>query len=65
MGHSVRKSSSLFSINILFIYFVLFETGSHYLAQAGLKVKILCFSLPNAGITDVNQLACLATFLYV
>jgi hypothetical protein len=35
----------------LFIH--LFETGSHYVAQASFKLKILLLSLLSAGITDL------------
>jgi hypothetical protein len=33
------------------------ETGSHYVAQAGLKLTTACFSIPNAGITGINHCA--------
>jgi hypothetical protein len=34
----------------LFVYFLLFETEFHYLAEAGLQFTILLLHLPSAGI---------------
>jgi hypothetical protein len=36
-------------------YCFVFETGSHYVAQAELKLEISCFCLLNAGITGVHH----------
>jgi hypothetical protein len=39
---------------IIACLFCLYETGSHYVAQAGLELSpSSCLSLPNTGITDV------------
>jgi hypothetical protein len=37
------------------LFLFLFETGSHYLAQAGLNLRSSCLSLPSARITGKNH----------
>jgi hypothetical protein len=35
---------------------VIFEAGSHYVAQVGLYSKVSCLCLPSAGITRVGHM---------
>jgi hypothetical protein len=41
--------------HLVWLGLFIFETGSCCVAQAGLKLRILCLSLPSAGITAVHQ----------
>jgi hypothetical protein len=40
-------------------FFSFFEAGSHYVAQAGLELVVLCLRFPSARITSVSNHAIL------
>jgi hypothetical protein len=42
---------------LFYFYFIIFETGSHYVAQAASNSPFLASASPSAGITDVFHLA--------
>lgn len=58
--HDNQPASSPYLDSVL-LCFVLFETGSHYVAQAILEPSVLCQSLVSTRIVDLNLL----TFLMV
>jgi hypothetical protein len=50
-----KKSQQLFlSILTCWVFWFVFETGTCYVAQSGLKLGCSCLSLLNAGIIDAG-----------